>query len=79
MDKTKLKNFAIYARNKLRQDTKNKASMIGITEKGIKDPLPESTPDMLVFDIGALETYKIHGKEVDQYKKHFDFVARNPA
>jgi type II restriction/modification system DNA methylase subunit YeeA len=69
MDKTVLKNFAIYARNKLIQDIKNKASMIGITEKGIQAPLPESTSDMLVFDIKAVETYKIYGREVQQYGK----------
>jgi hypothetical protein len=69
MDKTVLKNFAIYARNKLIQEIKNKASMIGITEKGIQPPLPESTQDMLVFDIKAVETYKIYDEEVKQYKK----------
>ena len=72
MDKTVLKNFAIYARNKLIQDIKNKASMIGITEKGIQTPLPESTSDMLVFDIKAVETYKIYDSEVQQYWKLID-------
>jgi type II restriction/modification system DNA methylase subunit YeeA len=69
MDKAVLKNFAIYARSKLIQDIKNKASMVGITEKGIIDPLPESNSDMLVFDIGAVRTFKISGKEVKQYEK----------
>lgn len=69
MDKTILRNFAIYSRNKLIQDIKNKASMIGITEKGIKNPLSESTLDMLAFDIKAIETYKVYGKEVKQYRQ----------
>ena len=69
MDKTILKNFATYARDKLIRDTTNKASMIGITEEGIQDPLSESTSDMLAFDIKAVETYKIYGKEVKQYKR----------
>ena len=51
MDKAVLENFAVYARNKLIQDIKNKASMIGITEEGIADPLPESNSDMLIFNI----------------------------
>lgn len=67
MDKTILKDFAIYSRNKLIQDIKNKASMIGITEKGIGNPLSESTSDMLVFDIKSIDTYKIYGDEVKQY------------
>ena len=79
MDKTVLKNFAIYARNKLIQDIKNKASMIGITEKGIQTPLPESTSDMLVFDIKAVETYKIYDSEVQQYWKLIDELKKREA
>lgn len=69
MDKSVLKNFAVYARKKLIQDIKNKASMIGITEEGIADPLPESNSDMLIFNIKTVEPYRIHGREVNQYKK----------
>ncbi|QAT61159.1 BREX-1 system adenine-specific DNA-methyltransferase PglX [Acidilutibacter cellobiosedens] len=69
MDKAVLENFAVYARNKLIQDIKNKASMIGITEEGIADPLPESNSDMLIFNIKTVESYRIHGGEVNQYKK----------
>lgn len=72
MDKSILKNFAIYARNKLIQEIKNKASMLGITEKGIEPPLVESTADMLIFYIKAIEPYKISGKEVKQYKRLVD-------
>lgn len=43
--------------------------MVGITEKGIIDSLLESNSDMLVFDIGAVQTFKISGKEVKQYEK----------
>lgn len=69
MDKSVLKNFAIYARNKLIHDTITKASMLGITEEGIENPLPESNHDMKAFDIGAIETFKIYGKEVEQYNR----------
>ena len=40
MDKTALKNFAIYSREKLIEDIKNKARLVGITEEGTNDPLP---------------------------------------
>ena len=69
MDKTILKNFAIDARNKLIKDIKNKASMIGITEKGILDSHPESNSDMKAFNIGTTETYRIYNGEVEQYNK----------
>ena len=69
MDKTTLKNFAIYSREKLIEDIKNKARFIGITEEGIRSPLPESTLDMKVFDIGEVDTYKISGQDVNKYDK----------
>lgn len=69
MDRTILKNFAVDARNKLIQDIENKASMLGITKEGIDQPLPGSSLDMLAFDIKAVETYKIYGEEVKQYRK----------
>ena len=56
MDKTVLKNFAIYSREKLIEDIKSKAGFIGITEEGIRAPLTESTKDMKIFDIGEIET-----------------------
>lgn len=68
MDKTILRNFAVYSRNKLIQDIKNKGKLIGITEKGIENPISESS-DMLTFDIKSIAPYKIHGKEVKQYRK----------
>jgi len=69
MDKTALKNFSIYSREKLIKDIETKARLIGITEEGIKDPLPESTEDMLIFDIGEIEPYRIYGEDVNKYKK----------
>ncbi|QQY78920.1 type II restriction/modification system DNA methylase subunit YeeA [Keratinibaculum paraultunense] len=69
MDKTALKNFSICSREKLIKDIETKARLIGITEEGIKDPLPESTEDMLIFDIGEIEPYRIYGEDVNKYKK----------
>ncbi|NLV77085.1 MAG: BREX-1 system adenine-specific DNA-methyltransferase PglX, partial [Tissierellia bacterium] len=69
MDKTAPKNFSICSREKLIKDIETKARLIGITEEGIKDPLPESTEDMLIFDIGEIEPYRIYGEDVNKYKK----------
>ena len=43
MNKTAIKNFAIAARRKLIDDTKLRASMLGITEEGISPKLDPST------------------------------------
>jgi len=53
MNKTAIKNFAIWARNKLIADIAYKAGLLGITEKEIKDPLPQSTQTVQFFDIGT--------------------------
>jgi len=66
MDKTSIKNFAIWARNKLMADITYKAGLLGISEKGIKKPLPQSTSDVQFFDIGTKEPYSISGIEIKQ-------------
>jgi hypothetical protein len=69
MDKTAIKNFAIWARKKLIADSVYKASLLGITENGIQDPIPQSTSDVQLFDIGMREPYAITGQEIDQRRK----------
>ena len=41
MNKTAMKNFAVWARKKLREDITYKAGLLGVSEKGIAEPLPE--------------------------------------
>lgn len=66
IDKTAIKNFAVYARNKLIKDIKNKATMIGVTESDIQEPLSTSTGNIQLFDIGMQEPYRIEGKAIEQ-------------
>ncbi|HHV39654.1 MAG TPA: restriction endonuclease, partial [Tepidimicrobium sp.] len=69
MNKTALKKFAMDSREKLIEDIKNKARLIGITEEGIEDPLLESNTDMKVFDIGEMDTHRISGDDVRKYNR----------
>lgn len=69
MDKTAIKNFSIWARNKLIADITYKAGLLGITEESIKDALPQSTQDAEFYDIGTKEPYAIHGEEIKQRKE----------
>ena len=55
MNKTAIKNFAIWARNKLIADIQYRAGLMGITADGIKNTLPQSTPNMEFYDIGTAE------------------------
>ena len=66
MNKTAIKNFAIWARNKLIADITYKAGLLGISEKGIKSPLPQSTNGVQFFDVGTKEPYSISGIEIRQ-------------
>ena len=66
MNKSAIKNFAIWARNKLIADITYKAGLLGISEKEIKEPLPQSTKDVQFFDIGTKEPYSISSVEIKQ-------------
>ena len=66
INKTAIKNFAVYSRNKLIKDIKNKAALIGITQSGTQEPLSTSTGNIQLFDIGMQEPYRIEGKAIDQ-------------
>ena len=69
MDKSAIKNFSIWARNKLIADITYKAGLLGVTEEGIKDALSQSKQDAEFYDIGTKEPYAIHGEEIKQRKE----------
>lgn len=68
MDKTAIKKFAIWARNKLIADSIYRARLLGITDKEIQAPLPQSTKDAQFFDIGLKEPSAITGDAITQRK-----------
>lgn len=76
MNKTAIKNFAIWARNKLIADISYKAGLLGIKEKGINSPLPQSTQTVHFFDIGTKEPSSITGTEIQQRKKLVEEIER---
>lgn len=76
MNKTAIKNFAIWARNKLIADIQYRAGLMGITADGIKDPLPQSNGTMEFYDIGTAEPYAITGEAIPQRKKLAEVIRR---
>ena len=66
MNKAAIKNFAVWARNKLIADIEYKAGLMGITEKGIADPLPQSNSEVQFFDIGTKDYAAVRGEEIHQ-------------
>ena len=74
MNKTAIKNFATWARNKLIADVSYDARLIGITEDGIAKPLPQSFGGTQFFDIGTAEPYSISGEAVRQRDKLIEVI-----
>lgn len=66
MNKTKIRNFAEWAREKLIADITYKAGTVGITENGIAEKLPQSTADLHFYDIGTKNYSEISGIEIKQ-------------
>ena len=66
MNKTAIKNFAVWARRKLIADITIKAGRLGITENGIAEALPQSTADLKFFDIGTKDYAEVSGVQVKQ-------------
>ena len=74
MNKTAIKNFAIWARNKLIADIQYRAGLMGITAEGIKAALPQSTAAMEFYDIGTPEPYSIAGDAIRQRKRMVEII-----
>lgn len=66
MNKTAIKNFAVWARNKLIADITYKAGLIGVSEKGIAQPLPQSSKDLQFFNIGTKDYAQVAGSDIEQ-------------
>ena len=79
MNKTNIKNFAIWARNKLIADIQYRAGLMGITAEGIKNALPQSTHNMEFYDIGTTEPYAITGNAIQQRQKLVEIIRQKEA
>ena len=76
MNKTAIKNFAIWARNKLIADISYRAGLMGITAEGIRKALPQSTGTTEFYDIGTAEPYSVSGAEVRQRRQLEELIRR---
>lgn len=74
MNKTAIRNFAIWARNRLIADIKYRAGLMGITENGIAAALPQSNSTTEFYDIGTAEPYAINGEEIKQRRALVDVI-----
>lgn len=66
MNKTKIRNFAEWAREKLIADITYKAGTLGINENCIAEKLPQSNGDLEFYDIGTKDYVQVSGDEIKQ-------------
>ena len=66
MNKTALKNFAIWARKKLISDITYSAGLLAVNENGIGEPLPQSRSDLQLFDVGTKDYAEVKGERISQ-------------
>ena len=76
MNKSAIKNFAIWARNKLIADISYRAGLMGITAEGISTALPQSTMSTEFYDIGTENPYSISGDAIKQRRKLVEVIRR---
>jgi len=67
MDKKAIKTFAIESRKKLIEEVKYQASLLGITAKGIAEPV-EKAEGIEVYNIGASNPNTIYDEAIKQRK-----------
>lgn len=66
VNKTEIRKFAEWAREKLISDIIYKAGTLGINKNRIIDKLPQSTEDLHFFDIGTKEYAQVSGEQLKQ-------------
>ena len=66
MNKTAIKNFAIWARNKLISDIQFRTQLLGVLPDGICEPLPQSDCQTQFFDIGTKDYVTVKGGDVSR-------------
>ena len=79
MNKTAIKNFAIWARNKLIADVCYRARLVGITEQGIQTALPQSDATTEFYDIGTATPYAISGQTALRQRRNVAEAIRHRA
>jgi hypothetical protein len=69
MNKTAIKNFAVWARTRLRNDIKVRAGFLGINKNGIATPLPASTQEIKYFEAGSAQPIALSGEDLRNREK----------
>ena len=69
MNKTAIRNFAMWARERMRSDVGTRLGLVGINEKEVSAPLSASTADTQYFDIGTDKPVSLTGENIRRRSK----------
>ena len=69
MNKTAIRNFAMWARERMRADAGTRLGLVGINEKEVSAPLSASTADTQYFDIGTDKPVSLTGENIHRRSK----------
>lgn len=69
MNKTAIRNFAMWARERMRADVGTRLGLVGINEKEVSAPLSASTADTQYFDIGTDKPVSLTGENIRRRSK----------
>ena len=64
MNKTKIKNFSIWARRNLIEVVAYRMRFLGIDENGIKSEMDGSTDKLKLYDMGTSKPAEVAGKDI---------------
>ncbi|MCR5807901.1 MAG: BREX-1 system adenine-specific DNA-methyltransferase PglX, partial [Oscillospiraceae bacterium] len=64
MNKTKIKNFSIWARRHLIEVVANRMRFLGIDDSGIKSEMDGSTDKLKLYDMGTAKPAEVSGKDI---------------
>lgn len=76
MNKSAIKKFSVWAREKLLSDMLYKANLLGISETEIKDPMPQSDEKTEYYDIGLTAPVMVKGNAIRQRKYFAEAVKK---
>lgn len=66
MNKTKIKNFSVWARRNLIEVVAYRMRFLGIDENGIKNEMEGSTDSLKLYDMGTSKPAEVSGKDISK-------------
>jgi len=74
MNKTKIKNFSVWARRNLIEVVAYRMRFLGIDENGIKNEMEGSTDSLKLYDMGTSKPAEVSGKDISKRVRLANYI-----